>query len=102
MLISVKKCANPASKNVFLQWANPCLFFVYFQSFQTNNTILTTNQCEKCLSGIRRWDLNPKLFEQESAPITTRPGLLPTCASKNVADAKVYSILNDVAYKRSH
>ena len=27
--------------------ANPGLFFVYFQSFQTNNTIFSTNQCEK-------------------------------------------------------
>ena len=28
------------------QWANPRLLFVYFQSFQTNNTIFRTNQCE--------------------------------------------------------
>ena len=35
---------------VFLlkKWANPGLFVVYFRSFQTNNTIFTTNQCEKC------------------------------------------------------
>ena len=32
----------------FEKWANPVLFFVYFLSFQTNNTIFTTNQCEKC------------------------------------------------------
>ena len=25
----------------------PLTFFVYFQSFQANNTIFTTNQCEK-------------------------------------------------------
>ena len=31
----------------FFKWANPGLFFLYFQSFQTNNTIFTTNQCEK-------------------------------------------------------
>ena len=30
------------------KWANPGLFFVYFWSFQTNNIIFTTNQCEKC------------------------------------------------------
>ena len=24
----------------FQKWANPGLFFIYFQSFQTNNTIL--------------------------------------------------------------
>ena len=46
-------------------WANPGLFFVYFQSFQTNiNTIFTTNQCEKCQflrvygAGIRTHDLS--------------------------------------------
>ena len=33
---------------LFLKWANPSLFFVYFWSFQTNNKIFTTNQCEKC------------------------------------------------------
>ena len=32
---------------LFFKWANPGLSFVYFQSFQTNNTIFTTNQCEK-------------------------------------------------------
>ena len=31
----------------FKKWANPGLFFVYFRSFQINNTIFTTNQCEK-------------------------------------------------------
>ena len=29
-------------------WANPGLLFVYFRSFQTNNTIFNTNPCEKC------------------------------------------------------
>ena len=44
-------------------WANPGLFFVYFRSFQTNNTIFTTNECEKCHvhpvsgAGIRTHDL---------------------------------------------
>ena len=33
---------------IFFKWANTGLFFVYFRSFQTNNTIFTTNQCEKC------------------------------------------------------
>ena len=31
----------------FKKWANPGLFFVYFRSFQINNAIFTTNQCEK-------------------------------------------------------
>ena len=53
------------------------LFFVYFRSFQTNNTTFTTNQCEKCPSSIWSWDLNPQPFIHESSPITTRPGLPP-------------------------
>ena len=63
----------------FKKWANPGLFFVYFWSFQTNNTIFTTNQCEKmsCPSSIRRQDSNPGPLERESPPITTRPGLSP-------------------------
>ena len=64
------QAASPATmsrvsvpKNVFFKWANPGLFFVYFRSFQTNNTIFTTNKCEKCHvhlvngTGIRTHDL---------------------------------------------
>ena len=36
------------NKLFFKKWANPDLFFIYFQSFQTKCTIFTTNQCEKC------------------------------------------------------
>ena len=61
----------------FKKWANPGLFFIYFRSFQTNNTTFTTNQCEKCPSSIWSWDLNPQPFIHESSPITTRPGLPP-------------------------
>ena len=49
-------------------------FFIYFWSFQTNNTIFTTNQWEK-MSGpasIRRQDLNSQPLKHESSPITTR------------------------------
>ena len=69
---------NKAQK-IFV-WANPTLFSVYFRCFQKNNRIFTTNQCEKmskCLSSIWRQDSNPRPFEQESSPITTRPGLPP-------------------------
>ena len=31
----------------FKKWTDKGLFFVYFRSFETNNTIFTTNQCEK-------------------------------------------------------
>ena len=36
----------------FEKWANGGLFLIYFWSFQTSNTLFTTNQCEKmsCLS----------------------------------------------------
>ena len=63
----------------FFKWANPGLFIVYFWSFQTNNTIFTTNQCIKmsCPSSIRHQDSNPQSLECESPPITTRPGLPP-------------------------
>ena len=59
------------------KWANPGPFFVYLWSFQTNNTIFTPNQCEKChdhpVYNIRRRDLNQWPFGHESSPITTRP-----------------------------
>ena len=38
---------------------NPGLFFIYFRSFQTNNTIFATNQCEKMsIAGIRTHNLS--------------------------------------------
>ena len=30
----------------FFKWVNSGIFLVYFRSFQTNNTIFVTNQCE--------------------------------------------------------
>ena len=53
------------------KWTNPGLFFVYFRSFQSNNTFLTTNQCDKCPSSIRHRDSNPQPFKRELSPITT-------------------------------
>ena len=44
--------------------------------FQTNITIFTTNNREKCPSSIRCWDSNPQPSEPETPTITTRPGLL--------------------------
>ena len=55
----------------------PASLFIYFHSFQTNNTIFTTNQCEKCPSSKWLWDSNPRPLEHESSPITTKPGLPP-------------------------
>ena len=63
---------------IIIKRANPGNFFVYIGPFQANNTIFTTNQCEKCPSSIQCWDLNPHPFEHESSPITSRPGLPPS------------------------
>ena len=65
---------------LFKNGPTPAYFFIYFRSFLTNNTIFTTNQCEKmskCTSSIWHRDLNPQPFEHESSPITTRRGLPP-------------------------
>ena len=55
----------------------PQPLFRLFSSFQTHITILTTNKCEKCPSGIRCWNLNSRPSEHESPPETTIPGLQP-------------------------
>ena len=34
---------RPLDGGIIFKWAMPGLFFVYFRSFQTNNTIFTTN-----------------------------------------------------------
>ena len=50
-------------KNIFFKkWANHDLFYIW--SFQTNNTIFTTNQCGKfsCHSSKRCWDSNHNLL----------------------------------------
>ena len=49
------------------------LFLLFSVFFKQNNTIFTTNQCEKCPSNIRRRDSNPRPLEHESSPITTKP-----------------------------
>ena len=49
--------------NLFLkEWANPGPFFVYFWSFQTNNTIFYNKSMWKMSrpSSIQRWDSNPQ------------------------------------------
>ena len=67
---------------LFFKWPNAGLFFVYFRSFQTNNTIFTTNKCAKmsCPFHIRCQDSNPWPLAYESSLITTRTGL-PPCYS---------------------
>ena len=56
----------------------PQPIFIYFRLFQTNINFFTTNRyVKKCPSSIRCQDLNSWPLEQESPPITIRPGLLP-------------------------
>ena len=62
---------------VVFKMGQPRLFFVFSQSFQTNSTIFRANQREKMSFSSSVWcqDSNPWPFENESSPITTRPGL---------------------------
>ena len=48
-LAKVQKIAQSGhtGQQFFLTWTIPSLFFIYFRSLQTKNTIFTTNQCEK-------------------------------------------------------
>ena len=69
--------AAPLNSMGFLNGPTPSSFFVYFWSFQINNPIFTTNQCENCPSSIRHWDSNPRPLKHEPSPITTRPRLSP-------------------------
>ena len=80
------------------KWANPGLFFVSFRCFQTDNTIFTTNICEKCPSSKWCWDSNPRPSERESLPITTRLGL-PT-KIMNIKDRKTIMYLKERIEKR--
>ena len=50
----------------FLKWANPGLFFVYFQSFKQTIIFLHQINVNKCPSSIRRQDSNPQPFKHES------------------------------------
>ena len=61
-------------------WAILSLFYVYFKTFQTNNTIFTTKQCEKisCPSSIRCRDSKQRPLKRDSPPVTTGPWLPPT------------------------
>ena len=56
---------------------SPASFSFIFGLFQTNITIFTTNQCEKCPSSLQCWDSNSRSSGYESPPITTRPGPPP-------------------------
>ena len=84
ILLFLKGAANCCS----VSWSNwtraflkngpiPASFLVYFRSF-SNKQYNFYNQCEnmsKCPSSIWHRDSNPRPYELESSPITTRPGL---------------------------
>ena len=73
---TLRKCMLHCKNfSLFKKWAVPASFSFIFGLFQTNNTMFTTNQCEKisCPSSIRRRDSSPQPLEHESPPITTRP-----------------------------
>ena len=61
---------------VFKKWANPGLFLIYFNLFK--HTLQFLQQINvKNVHTCR--DLNSRPLEYEPPPITTRPGLPPTC-----------------------
>ena len=82
----------------FKKMGQPGLFFVYFRSYQTNFTIFTTNNCEKCPSSIRRRESNPRPLVRESLPLTTRPGLIFECwaIKKDMKEFEKHSNLNSL------
>ena len=52
-------------------WAIPILFFVYFWSFQTSDTIFQRVNVKKCPSSLWWWDSKPRPLEHESSPVTS-------------------------------
>ena len=55
------------------KWANPGLFFI----FQANNTIFSTNQCEKMSIQYTAPGFEPQPLKHESSAITTSTGFPP-------------------------
>ena len=68
---------TPEVRRVLKKWANPGLFFVYFQSFSNKQYNFYKKYVKKCPSSIRCRDSNPRPLKREAFPITTRPGLPP-------------------------
>ena len=80
ILILLTNSVDTFGQCFFKKWANPGFFFVYFCSFQANNTFFSTMWKMSCPSSIQRQDSNSKPLKHESSPITTRSGLLPTAS----------------------
>ena len=66
----------------FEKWANHGLFFVYFQYFQSNITILQQINVKNVhpVNGCR--DSKSQPSDCESPPLTARPGLPPNSQTK--------------------
>ena len=87
--VSIQQKTRSFLKEFFFKKMGQSWPLFYVRSFQTNNTISTTNQCEKYPSNIWRRDSNPRPFEHESCPITTRPGLMNVEATRQESDSFV-------------
>ena len=61
-------------QEIFLKWAIPGLFFVYFCLLMQTLQFLQQINMKKCPTSMWRWDLNPWPLKHESPLITTRPG----------------------------
>ena len=75
--VAVAQLAEPHGLNPvlgFFKMGHSRPLFYLFLYFQANITNFTTS-CEKCPSSIQYRDLNSRPSEDESPPITTRPGL---------------------------
>ena len=66
--------------------------FHLFTWFQTLKFLQQIN-VKKCPSSRRCWDSNPQPLEQESLPITTRPGLPPQKVSVSGQSQKQFTIV---------
>ena len=55
----------------------PWPLFVYFRLFKQTLQFLLEINVKKCPSSIWRRDLSSKPSDNESPPLTTRPGLMP-------------------------
>ena len=65
--------------HVFFKYGpTPASFLFSFSLFKQTIQFLQQINVKKCPSSIQCRDLNPRPFEHESSPITTRPGLPPT------------------------
>ena len=66
--VSIQQKTRSFLKEFFFKKMGQSWPLFYVRSFQTNNTISTTNQCEKYPSNIQRQDSNSQQSDYESPP----------------------------------